>query len=233
MDFEKLMELVGDNDEAKNFVKGVQETQETNVQTINKNENLINNLKDDLGKFKKGNELVKTKLGIDQLNEDSLNEALQTKNKGGDEKLIKEIENLKSELDSTSSKYEDTVKQYNSQIQELKVGSKLDDISSNFEFVDNQARKDAITFVKQQMKFNENNEPVFLNEDGTTKYLDGKPMGLDDAFKSIESERPYMFAPSTKGGSQSTSNDGGTPNTSNVGGDSKQREQYFKEKFNL
>lgn len=232
MDFTQLLELLKENQEAQTFIKGVQETQETNVLTINKNETLINNLKGDLDKFKQGNSLVKSKLGLEQLNEDSLSEALNSLKKGDlDAKSKAEIENLQRELEKANGLLTEKESAYTSQIQELKLGTKLSDLINNTSILP-EARSDAMQIVKGMMKFDNENNPVFLNEDGTTKYINGKPMGLEDAIGSLQESRAYMFSRDTKGGSNGQGNDNGGSTGGKLGGTVAEEEAYIKARFN-
>lgn len=230
MNFEQLLALVGDNVEAQTFIKGVQETQETNVQTINKNESLINNLKGDLEKFKQGNSLVKSKLGLEQLNEESLSEALSKYSKSKDDVVSKaEYENIKAELEKINGKYQEDTSKFNSTIQELKLGTQLQDLIAGTSILP-EARQDALQIVKSMMKFNENNEPVFLNEDGTTKYHNGKPFGLADAVSSLQETRPYMFSRDTKSGGGTQPNNG-SATTGKLGGTPEEERAYIQAKY--
>ena len=208
MDFKQLLELLNENQEAQNFIKGIQETQETNVLTINKNETLINNLKGDLDKFKQGNNLVKSTLGLEQLNEESLSQALNSLKKGDlDEKSRLEIENLKSELSNSTSLLTEKENAFNTQIRELKLGTQLSDLLVKNGVLPN-AVKSASREVSQMIKYDDNNNPIFLNEDGSTKYLNGKPMGLEDAVTDIKTTHDYMFVRDTKSGGGSQGNEG-------------------------
>ena len=226
MDFNKLLELLKENQEATNFIKGIQETQETNVTTINKNETLINNLKGDLDKFKQGNNLVKSKLGLEQLNEESLSQALNSLKKGDlDEKSRLEIENLKSELSNSTSLLTEKENAFNTQIRELKLGTQLSDLLVKNGVLPN-AVKSASREVSQMMKYDDNNNPIFLNEDGSTKYLNGKPMGLADAIENIKQEHDYMFSRDTKSGGGSQGNDGESKGFTNMS--EAERVQLFK-----
>lgn len=209
MDFQKLLELVSDNQEAQSFIKGVQETQETNVQTINKNETLITNLKGDLEKFKQGNSLVKSKLGLEQLNEDSLSEALSKLNKnGGDEALKNEIANLQKLLEEAKTQSTQLENNYVDQIRELKTGATLKDIIAKAGVIE-EAYDDAYSIAKSMMSFDENHNPIFKNADGTTKYLsNGKPMTMEDLPSVLKETKSYMFPRETKSGGGSKGSDG-------------------------
>ncbi len=209
MSFAKLKELIGDNAEAVKIVDELESTSNTNIQTINNLEKSVGEIQETRDKYKSGNSLVKSVLGLDQINEDTLKEFMSnSKGKGGDEKLLAEIDNLKNELATSNSKYDETVSTYNGQIRELKLGSQLDDLVGGLNIIP-EARGDAKQIVKSMMSYDSDNNPIFLNEDGTTKYIDGKPMGLNDAVKSLEATRPYMFAKTTANGGGSQNNNGG------------------------
>lgn len=209
MSFAKLKELIGDNAEAIKIVDELESTSNTNVETINNLEKSIGEIKETRDKYKNGNSLVKNLLGLENINEETLNDYLsKNKKQGADETLTKEIDNLKKELENSNIKYQDLVNTSNTQIQDLKLGTQLSDLVGSLNIIP-EARQDAIAIVKASMSFDENNNPIFRNEDGTTKYVDGKVMTLEHAVKGLEQSRPYMFAGDTKSGGGSQSNNGG------------------------
>lgn len=212
MDFKELLALVGDNAEAKTFIQGVEEQSNLNVQTINKNETLINGLKQDLSKFKEGNSLVKELLGVEQVNKDSLSEALgKLKNTKGDDAFKAELDNKEKVIQDLNSKLNDTVNQMTTQTREYNTSGIISKYA-NDESVISTAKDDVAMIMKSMLQYNESNEPVFLNSDGTTKYINNKPAGFDDVFAEIRSSKPHLFNKTTKdgGGTQSNNNNGQT-----------------------
>lgn len=208
MDFEKLLELVGDNTEAVNFIKGVQETSTTNVQTINKNETLINNLKEDLGKYKQGNSLVKSTLGLEQLNEDSLKEALGKLSKGKtDDSASAEIQQLKDLLDGKNTEFDTLKSDFTNYQRDMNTKDIISKYSGD-ESVHASARIDVENRIRAVMSYDDNNKPVFKNEDGTTKYINDKPADFDAVFAEIKTTSPHLFNATTASGGGAQGNEG-------------------------
>jgi len=210
MTLEELLELVKDNSEATKFINGLQDTNNTNVQTINKNETLINNLKTDLDKFKAGNSLVKEKLGLDQLNGDTLSEALTKLKSGkGDDGLKAEIENLQKMLNDSNVATETLKSDFANKERDWNT---KDIISKyvNHESVIPTARQDVENRIRNAMSYDENNQPVFLNEDGTTKYINGQKADFETMYAEVKTNSPHLFKGETKSGSDAQANQGGS-----------------------
>ena len=104
---------------------------------------------------------------------------------------------------------------FNTQIRELKLGTQLSDLLVKNGVLPN-AVKSASREVSQMMKYDDNNNPIFLNDDGSTKYLNGKPMGLADAVTDIKTTHDYMFSRDTKSGGGSQGNDGQSKGFANM-----------------
>lgn len=233
MNFEELTALVGDNEKAKNFIKGVEETVNTNVQTINKNETLINNLKGDLEKFKQGNSLVKNTLGLEQLNEDSLKEAINSLKKGNpDEKTQNEIKQLQDMLKQKNNEVESLNNKFTQYQRDMNSKDMVKKYATH-ESVVPTARVDVENRINAMMSYDENNKPIFLNEDGTTKYIDGKAADFEAVFNEIKSNSPHLFVGTTASGGGTQGNQ--SNNNATVGkidGTKEEQEAYIRQKFN-
>lgn len=216
MNFEELLALVTDNEQAVNFINTVKETTDTNVQTINKNETLINNLKGDLDKFKQGNSLVKTTLGIEQLNEDSLSEALGKLKKGSsDEATLAEINNLKSMLEGKNGEFEQLQGKFTDYQRDMNTKDIISKYSTH-ESVVPSARVDVENRLRAVMSYDDNNKPIFKNEDGSTKYINGVVADFDAVFAEIKTTSPHLFSATTASGG------GSQGNNTNSGGETKE-----------
>lgn len=233
MSFAKLKELIGDNSEALSIIEGLESTSQSNVEKINTLEKKVTDITDTRDKYKAGNSLVKTMLGLENVNEDTLKEYLNSNTKGtADEKLALEIENLKNQLSVSGQKYQELQESTNGTIRELKLGDTLNDLVGKMQFANDNARQDAINSIKSQISYDAENNPIFLKEDGTTKFNnDGKEYGLNDAVNDVVASKPYLFMGDNLSGGGSGDNQSGGNNSANFGGSKSEREQAIKEKF--
>lgn len=213
MDYVELLALVKDNAEATTFIQGVQATQATNVQTINGLELKVNEANTTRDKYKQGNSLIKSKLGLEQVNEDTVNAYLESvKGKNVDEKSQLEINTLKDLMANNKTDFESKSSVYINEIRDLKSGSNLQNLIGKSGMIDDAlARGDMQKIVKSQMSYNDKNEAIFLGDNGVTKYnADGSLFGVNDAISEALIERAYWQGTTVKsgGGSQSNSNGG-------------------------
>lgn len=215
MDYVELLALVKDNAEATTFIQGVQATQATNVQTINGLEVKVNEANTTRDKYKQGNSLIKSKLGLEQINEDTINTYLdKNKNKNQDEKSVLEINTLKDLMANNKTDFESKSSVYINEIRDLKSGSNLQNLISKSGMIDDAlARGDMQSIVRKQMSYNDKNEAIFLGDNGVTKYnADGSLFGVSDAISEALTERAYWQGTTVKSGGGSQSNNNGGQN---------------------
>ena len=152
----------------------------------------------------------------------------------GDEKLLAEIDNLKNQLSTNDNAYKEDSNKLIGQIRELSLGSQLTDIIGTSNIIDDPtARKDAMSAVKSMMSFNEKNEPIFVKEDGTTRFnANGGAYSMQDAINEVLEQRPYLMSKDTRsgGGSQSNNSGGGSVKRSEM--TNAQKGAYIKEHGN-
>lgn len=196
--WEKALGLVGDNAELKGILESLEKTSQENVNKIGTLEKDLLKVTETRDTYKLGNKLIKEKLGIDKVDEESITEAL--KGKTGD--VNKEVENYKKQMSQQSQEFETEKNQYIADIRDLKNGQNLSELVSSAGVLDEQtARKDVINIVKGMMSYNDKNEAVYLKEDGTTRFnSENKPFSTADAIQSVLSERPYLKATTAKSG---------------------------------
>lgn len=209
MDLEQVLTLVGDNEEAKSFINNLNTTSTNHVETINKNETLINNLKGDLDKFKQGNSLVKSELGIDQLNQDSLSEALSKLKKGSNND--EEISNLKLMIDKLNGEKTDITNGYESKITNLQLDNMIANSTAGANIQSDDAFATVKTLLKQGVVVEEGK--AIYKTDGVTQFgKDNQPLTLESKLESIKSNPIYagFFGKTTAGGGGSQNNNGGS-----------------------
>ena len=204
--FEKLLGIIGDNAEAKEIVEKIKESQDELAKAYNQMEIKFNEAKEGRDKVKEQLRLVKNKFGLEELNEEALEKALKMK---GDERFTAEIENLKKTLEEEVNKRKEVENSYKSKLQEVM----LDNAFANSGLVELAANKETLKILKMLAKegatFDENNNIVFKNPDGSTAIVDGRPMTIEDKIKQISSNEAYagLFKPTVNSGAN-TSPDG-------------------------
>lgn len=236
MSWEQLEALVGDNAEMAGVVKTLKESSTTMTNNYNALEKTNQGLLSDLTKFKAGNTLVKQSLGIDNLNEESLTEALsKLKGKSNDDKLVAEIDNYKNQLESQKNNFETEKGSLINEIRQLKNGSKLNEVIAGAGVIDDaSARSDLAMIVQNMMSYNDKNETVFLNEDGTTKFnVNNQPFTMEDAVNEVLTKRPYLKAGDVKGGSGARESNGNANNNIKTNGSKEDLVNSIAKKYNL
>ena len=209
MSFERLKALVGDNEEAKALVSSLEQSSKDNIDKINTLERQAGDLKADLSKFKLGNNLVKNELGIDQLNEETLKEAIGKKG-GGDEKLTAEIDNLKKLLDKAGEDKTTLANEYESKIQKMALDNEINSSGIGTLFANDEMYKLGLGLIKNGATYKDG-QIIYTNEDGSTAYgTNNQPMTIKDKVESLKTNPSYagLFRADSAGGS-------GTPPSTN------------------
>lgn len=198
MSFAKLLEIVKDNEEAVSLIKGLQSQSESLTKEVNRLEVVANEAIEKRNKIKS---TVKSSLGIDEITEDAL-KALFSGNKG-DDKSKAEIDNLQKQLAEAVKAKGDIESVYKQKIQSMNFEREVASLGIADEVIP--SKLDYLNFrIQQGLSFNEDGLPVFFNDDGSTRYANGKPMSLRDRYNEILEKEPDLFKPSTKGGAGCT-----------------------------
>ncbi len=225
MDFNTLLSLVNDNEDAKAFINNLKETSNTHVSTINKNETLINSLKGDLEKFKLGNSLVKSELGLEQLNQDSLSEALG-KLKGSSNNN-EEVNNLKAMIDKLNGNLSTQAEDYEAKITNINLDTMIANATAGASIQGEEAFSTVKTLLKSGVVI-EDGKAIY-KENGVTKFnADNQPLTLESKLESIKTNPIYagFFG-------KSVSNGGGSTNNEQASGIKKLSEMSETERMNL
>ena len=206
--FDKLKELVGDNSEALAEIENAQKAVQESTSTINKLEKTKNDLLSEVKRFKDGNSLVKSELGLDEVNADTIKEALSKFKKNDNA----EVQNLQKQLQSVTNDYDGKLKEATSKLNGFVMESAL----SQTGLAQKAANAKAYEALKNDVLSGatlDGGNIVFKNEDGTTRYgNNGKPYGLSDRVAEIEASEDYapFLKATNKGGSGTPPNQ--TPN---------------------
>jgi len=197
--FEKLKELVGDNSNALAEIENAQKALQDSTSTINKLEKTNGDLLVEVKKFKEGNSLVKNELGLDELNSDTIKQALSKFKKDDNA----EVANLQKQLESVTNDYEGKLKDATGKLNGFVMESAL----SQTGLAQKAANAKAYEALKNDVLSGatlDGGNIVFKNEDGTTRYgNNGKPYGLSDRVAEIEASEDYapFLKATNKGGS--------------------------------
>lgn len=213
--WEKLLAFVGDNAEAQELVKSLEGSATSNVDRINTLERQVTDITTTRDKFKTGNTLVKDLLGLEAVNEDSINEALaKFKGNKGDEALTAEIANLKDLLSKSTTENQSLTQSYESKISTMALDNEIANSGVGANVV-NEAMFGIVTGLIKQGAAYDNGKIVYKNEDGSTVYgADKQPLTLSGRMETLKTDPNYagLFKPvGNSGGGAPT---GDTPGAS-------------------
>lgn len=220
MSFKKLRELLGENSEALKMIDTLEGNSSTNVETISRLERSITDITETRDKFKSGNSLVKKVLGLDQLNETTLEDALALlKGNKGDDASKAEIENLKGLIEKANSDASDSKNGYESQIQTMA----LENAIANSGIGADVANKEMLTIVMGLVKQNatyEDGKIVYKNNGTTVFDADNKPVTIESRVNALKSDVNYagLFKADSNGGSGTRPNGQSGSGTNNLEG---------------
>lgn len=190
--FEQLKVFVGDNAEALKLIDTLEATTTSNVQTINDHEKTIKEIKDTRDKYKSGNALVKSVLGVDAVNEDTIKEAIKAL-KGGrsDEKSLAEIDNLKKLLKDATNENVAIAQSYQDRLQSMALDNALANAGLGAN-VANEAMYGIVSGLVREGATFENDVIVYKNQDGSTIYGNDKvPLTLESRISQLKSDDNY------------------------------------------
>jgi hypothetical protein len=218
MSYEKLKALVGDSEEGLGIIKTLEETASSNVKTINDLERRVTEVSDTRDKYKMGNSTVKNLLGLETINEETLKEFLDKNKggKGGDEKLVGEINNLKDLLSKTNDEKgvmeSDFNKRFDTQaLDNIYLNSGATGMLSTDLSDDNKSQAKSTIMAGAILE----NGGIVYKKDGVTIFNEqtGKPLSLEDSKNQFKANPAFVgfMKPDVK-------NDGSNLNPANNGG---------------
>ena len=210
--FEKLKSLAAGNDEMLGLINTLEGNSKSSVETINSLEKKIQGQTETLDKFKSGNSLVKSVLGLDTVNEETINEAIKALKGGkGDEASKAELDNLKKLLEKATNDNSNITSSYEGKLQSMALKNSLRDLGIGSLASSPQTEGDLLRHLESGAVF-ENNSIIYKNQDGTTVYgSNGKPLSPAERLETMKSDTTYApyFKADIKGGT-------GTPPKSNT-----------------
>lgn len=185
--YDKLLELAGSDSELVSFIKTEQTNSSNNVNTIQKLEKTNSDLLGEIKNFKQGNTLIKDALGLEQVNSDSIAEALsKLKNAKGDEKLTNEINNLKSLLETANSEKDSIVNDYESKIANNALTNSLRDLGVDALGINPMASKMMLDYLKEGATLD--GENIVYKKDGVTEYSGTNVLTPKDKLEAMKTD---------------------------------------------
>lgn len=173
------------NDELVNAVNGIKESYKANVDRVSF---LERDLQKSVEKRESIKNLIRTKLGVEDITEESIDAVLSKKGSNGEtEQLSKIIESLKMEKDDISNKFNSTVNSYKLEKQLASLGA--------FEDTENSKAYDIVlSEINKTASFDENGNVVFKDKEGLTlRNSDGSPVTLGDMYNKIRESNEFSF----------------------------------------
>lgn len=215
--FEKLRAFVGDNAEALKLIDTIEGNSSENVQKINDLETKVAAVTETRDRYKSGNALVKSILGVDTVNEDTIKEAIKSL-KGGkqDDTSKAELEKLQDLLKAAEVEKSTLKSEYEGKLNTMALDNALANAGVGAK-VANEAMYKVVTGLVREGAVFEDGKIVYKAEDGTTVYGNDKtPLTLSGKIEQLKSDPSYagLFIPDVNSGT-------GTPPGGGDGADKK------------
>lgn len=224
-DFAKLRDAIGDNEAAINIAKSLEESMASLTSQVNKLELKNDELLKDNGKTRDKFRLVREKLGIEDLTEENINAVLKSK---PDEKSQAELANLKAQLEKAYADKDSIENTYKTKMGDLVLKTELNRTGLAQKALNADTYMLLEGLVLSGASYNEDGGISFKNDDGSTSYIDGKPMTLEDKVNQLIGNPSYvgLFKPQGQGG-------GGSPTNGNQGGSKSFKDMTEQERVAL
>lgn len=226
---EKLANESG-NEEFVNAVKGVKDSYKSNLDRMNYLEKDMQKAVEKRDALKN---LVKSKTGLEEINEDSFNNFLSSKtsNDGEIKNLTSVIESLKTEKDSLFTKLQSIESGY-------RFEKSLNAIGAIEEAENSKAYEIILAEIKRNSVIDENGQILFKDKDGITlRNSDGSPLSLSDRYNNLKESSEFSFLFKTKrskaGSGASSSNVPNIPKKLDINASKEDRISAIRSKFNL
>ena len=201
MSWDKVKALLSENAEGLALVEELETTSKKNIDTINSLETKTTGLAEDLSKFKQGNTLVKSLLGIEQVNEETLKEALAGKGKGGDEKLLAELANFKKINESLVNDKATLSSGYEAKLQDMALTNNLRDLGIDAKASSTRAAKALLDELREDAIFEDGK--IIYKKNGETMFgSDSQALTPNGRFSAMMSNPEYsgFFKPDIASG---------------------------------
>lgn len=228
MSWEKLKALASSDAEVLGFIESQISSSTELVNKVNGLEATNSGVLADLKKFKQGNSLVKDSLGLEEVNSDTIKEALEKlKGAKGDDKLMNEISNLKTLLETANTDKQTLETDYQGKLSNMAMTNSLRDLGIGALANGAMSEKMILEHLKTGAVLDGENI-VYKKEDGSTLY-DGTtlvtPASRLESLKTNDDWKPFLKA-DISGGSGSRESNPRTTTLSTM--NEKERTELFK-----
>ena len=185
--YDEIIGLDGISPEMVAFLQAEKTNSANNVTTIQALEKTKVDLLAEVKNFKQGNTLIKDSLGLEQVNADSIAEAMEKlKNTKGDDKLTNEINNLKSLLETANSEKESIVNDYESKISDNALSNSLRDLGVDALGINPMASKMMLDYLKEGATLDGDN--IVYKKDGVTEYNGTNVLTPKDKLEAMKTD---------------------------------------------
>lgn len=210
MNLEALLALLGENEEAKKFVSDMGANTESLTKRINVLENESKSAFQKRDETKSKAKRLLDKLGIDDLDgidDEILDKVL--KGKGSDA----EVQNLKAQLEKAVADKGEIENTYKSKLSDYALRTELTKTGLAQNALNGEVYSILEGLALKGAHYTDEGRIVFRNEDGSTKYVNGKEMTLNDRVTELSGSQSYasLFKPQGIGGT------GANPNPQTTG----------------
>lgn len=213
MSFAKLMGLIGENEDAMELAKQLEASMNELTSKVNSQELKIQDTIQSRDKVKDKLKLFKEKTGIEEITAETIEEFLKVK---PDEKTALEINNLKDQLEKAVQERSDIEDTYKMKMSDLVLKTELNKTGLAQQALNPESYQLLEGLVLNGASYTDEGKIVFKNTDGTTSFVDGREMTLQDKVDSLISNGAYsgLLKPTGNGGSGTASqNDGYASNS--------------------
>ncbi len=199
MDLQKLIELLNDNEEAVNFVSGLAQTTESLTKKINVLEGDAKKAFETRDATKQKAKKLLDRLGLDDfdnVDDDLLDKVL--KGKGSDA----EVQNLKAQLEKAVKEKGEIENSYKGKLSSYALKTELNKTGLAQKALNAEVYAILENIALSGASYTDDGKVVFKNDDGSTKYMNGKEYTLDDRVLELSSSSSYapLFKAEGKGG---------------------------------
>lgn len=219
MDLQKLLELLKDNSEAVSFVSGLSETTEALTKKINSLESDSKKAFETRDATKQKAKKLLDRLGVDDLDnvDDELIEKV-LKGKGSDA----EVANLKTQLEKAVAEKSEIENSYKGKLSSYALKSELNKTGLAQKALNAEVYAILENIALSGANYTDDGKIVFKNDDGSTKYANGKEYTLNDRVAELSASSSYapLFKVEGKGGTGTNPNQntGGNPQQTTLTG---------------
>ena len=183
-------ELEKTNPDAAKFLTEVNENFQS---TLGRVQSLEKDIKTAAEKRDSLKTIIRNATGLEEINEEALQEYLTSKGDGQAEILKKELQELQGRLSESANAVDEVSSQYERQIFDLKLDRAVNMLGVQEEVHSPHAYHVILEELSKGAQF-DGDEIVYKNPDGTTIFTaDGKPAGLKARYEEMKADEKFSY----------------------------------------